>query len=164
MNFSQNGGVPYSQNFMISYRSIRPNMGWVQKNTVLFGHQANFVANFWVFLLIPFLYKVLGIRCCMWYIIINLHIIYLCLRNKDINIKLYLLVCDFQKTGDKITMGEKFLIPNTMLIIVLTNCMTLRRMGTRAGWVKIFLIPNTTWLSYLRTLRLSEEWERGHHR
>ena len=52
--------------------------------------------------------------------------------------------CDFQKTGDKITMGEKFLIPNTMLIIVLTNCMTLRRMGTRAGWVKIFLIPNTT--------------------
>ena len=42
-------------------------------------------------------------------------------------------LCDFQKYEEKIAMVEKFLIPNSMFTVVLTNCMTLRRMGKRAG-------------------------------
>ena len=53
-------------------------------------------------------------------------------------------LCDFQKYEEKIAMVEKFLMPNSMFTVVLTNCMTLRRMGKRAGWVKKYLIPNTT--------------------
>ena len=42
--FSQNGGggFPYSENFLIFYRSIRPNKGWVQKNM---GFFLNFSQN-----------------------------------------------------------------------------------------------------------------------
>ena len=39
---------------------------------------------------------------------------------------------DSQKNGDEGTTGEKYLIPNYTLTIILTNCMTLRRMGTKA--------------------------------
>ena len=39
---------------------------------------------------------------------------------------------------------KKYLIPNTALTIILTNCKTLRRMRTKARWVNKYLIPNNT--------------------
>ena len=50
---------------------------------------------------------------------------------------------DSQTNGDEGTMGEKYIIPNNALTIILSNYLTLRRMGTRARWVNKYLIPNT---------------------
>ena len=96
--------------------------------------QANNVANFWVFLLVTLLYKVLGIR-------------FFVLKESKMMGVLY-----GSQNGDDGMMGglikyvmphwqphwllKKYLIPNNVLTIILTNCITLRRMGTKARWVK----------------------------
>ena len=47
-----------------------------------------------------------------------------------------------RRMGTRALWVKKYLIPNNMLTIISTNYLTFRRMGTRAGWVKKYLIPN----------------------
>ena len=68
---------------------------------------------------------------------------------------------DSQKNGDEGTVAGKK-IPNNMLTIILTNCMTLRRMRTKARWVNKYLIPNTILTIILTTcMTLRDEGTMG---
>ena len=49
-----------------------------------------------------------------------------------------------RRMGTRVRWVKNYLIPNNMLTIILTNYLTLRRIGTRARWVNKYLIPNNT--------------------
>ena len=88
--------------------------------------QANNVANFLVFLLVPFLYKVLGIR-------------FFVLKEDD-----GCTVWHSEEWGRWYD-GWIYKICNTTLTTILTNCITLTRLKTKVRRVKIKnLIPDTT--------------------
>ena len=119
---------------------------------------ANFVANL---LLIPFLYKELGITSYIYSCMNNTYIIIIIsIINHPSSTHLY----DSRKNDDNTTMGEKYLISNASQTIILTYCVSIKRMGMRARWVKKYLIPKNmlTIISTILYVSLREEWGWGH--